>query len=278
VSDSATFDEDIEPATPPRRRPRHAAEEGYRRALTFSFGAHVLFIILVLVKSLIFPGTSQPYVPTLRVDMVDLPDMLKKDMQNVPLTQDSKAIADAMKNAENDAKKIKPVEIPPVEKTDPDELVLKPKKAAEAPPKKDLMGALDRIKALSKIESESKSERPSHPSATVIKGNKISKGTSLEGDAKEAAQASYYDSLRAKLQENWALPVWIARQNLDAQVRVYIDPYGRVRSYRFMKVSGNEQFDSAIKKALDDSQPFPRPPDDLASSLLVDGILVGFPL
>ena len=160
-------------------------------------------------------------------------------------------------------------------------MVLKPKHAQDTPEKpakreKKLTSALDRIRALEKIEDESKSE--SRPSAAIVKGNKLSKGTSLSGDAKEAAEASYYDTLRSKLQENWELPVWIARQNLDAQVRVYIDPYGRVRSYRFMKASGNDQFDSAIKKTLEDSQPFPKPPDELASSLLVDGILVGFPL
>lgn len=277
MSDSTTADDETDFTGPPLRPPRHSADDGYSRALKFSFGIHAAFVALVLVKCLAFPGTAKPYIPSLRVDMVDLPDMLKKDMHNVPLNQDAKEIADALKNAEKEAKKIKPVEIPdqPKEKADPDELVLKPKKASDTDKLKNLKSALDRIKALSKIESESKSEKATK---VIIKGNKISKGTSLSGDAKEAAQASYYDDLRAKLQENWALPVWIARQNFSAQVQVFIDPYGRVRSFRFMKTSGNDQFDSAIKKTLEDSQPFPRPPDDIASSLLVDGILVGFPL
>ncbi len=260
---------------PPERRPRHVAELGYGKALRWSFGGHVALIVLVVVKSLVFPSTPKPYVPTLRVDMVDLPDVLKKDLHALPIVKD-KAIEEALK---------KPVEKPaektpekPVEKAAPDELVLHPKKAAPAVDKspkreKKLLSALDRIKALEKIEDDSGGAKP-----VVVKGNKISKGQSLDGDAKESDQASYYDALRGKLQDNWALPVWIARQNFTAQVRVYIDPYGRIRNFRFEKTSGNNQFDSAIKKTLQESQPFPHPPDDIASSLLVDGVLVGFPL
>jgi hypothetical protein len=33
-----------------------------------------------------------------------------------------------------------------------------------------------------------------------------------------------------------------------------------------------------VKRALNESQPFPAPPAELASAVLTDGILVGFPL
>lgn len=281
---SDTVADDIPTPQPPPRRPRHDAEQGYARALQWSFGLHVAAIAAILVKSLVFPSAPKPYIPTLRVDMVALPDTLKKDLQNLPPTQSSKEIADALKQAELDAKKIKPIKLPdpPVEEAAPDEMVLKPKKTQpEAKDKgakreKKLMSALDRIKALARIEKELK--RDSAKGGAIVKGNQISKGTSLSGDAREAAEASYLDELRARLQDNWSLPVWLSRQNLNAQVRVFIDARGRVRSFRFQKASGNGQFDSAIKKTLEDSQPFPKPPEGIAASLQVDGILVGFPL
>lgn len=259
---------------PPRRPPRHVAEQGYSRALKVSFGLHVAAIVAIIFKSLIFPSKPKPYIPSLRVDMVALPDVLKKDMENLPLTQSSKEIAEALKHAEQDAKKVKPIKLP-VEKADPDEMVLKPK-----PPKADtsakrgkkLSSALDRIKALAKIETEIKPT-----SGVVIKGNQISKGSSLSGNAKES-EARYEDSVLSKLQQNWSLPVWLSRQNLSAKVRIFIDARGRIRAFKFDQPSGNAQFDTAIKKTLEESQPFPPPPESVASSMLVDGIALGFPL
>src|SRR4051794_31182171 len=110
--------------TPPKA-PKHLAEEGFRQALKWSLIAHVVFLVIVILKSLIFPSTAKPYVPTLRVDMVALPDALKKDLQNHPATQSSKEIAEALKRAEVEAKKIKAIKVP--EQAAPDEMVLHPK-------------------------------------------------------------------------------------------------------------------------------------------------------
>jgi colicin import membrane protein len=277
MSEAAATPDSSSLPKPPRRRPRHVAEQGYARALKASFALHVAAIAALIFKSLVFPSVPKPYTPTLRVDMVALPDILKKDMQNLPATQGSKEIAEALKNAEKEAKKIKPAKLPDTQ-AEPDEMVLHPKKAksgaeSSAKREKKLLSALDRIKALSKIENEVKSKP-----GVILKGNQLSKGTSTSGEAKEAAEASYFDALRSRLQENWELPVWLARQELSAYVRIFIDSRGRVRSLRFEKPSGNEQFDSAVRKAVEQSQPFPPPTDDVASSVLVDGVPVHFPL
>lgn len=279
---STTADSSPSFPQPPLRAPQHPAEQGYGFALKFSFGLHVAAIVFVIFKSLVFPSKAKPYIPALRVDMVALPDVLKKDLQNLPLTDSAKQIAEAMKNAELEAKKVKPIKPPdtPIEKAEPDEMVLKPKKVQPEPDKsakreKKLSSALDRIKALSKIESESKAE--SKASAVIIKGNQISKGSSLSGNAKES-EGRYEDAVLSKLQQNWSLPVWLSRQNLSAKVRIFIDSRGRIRNFRFEQPSGNAQFDTAIKKTLEESQPFPPPPEAVASSMLVDGIPLGFPL
>ena len=98
------------------------------------------------------------------------------------------------------------------------------------------------------------------------------------GDAKEAEGLHYFDVVRNKLQQNWFLPIWLARQNFSAQVRVYIDARGYMRSFELTKASGNSQFDDAVKRTLVDSQPFSPPPEELVRSMLSDGITIGFPL
>jgi TonB family protein len=156
-------------------------------------------------------------------------------------------------------------------------MVLKPKLAKPELTEKQrearLKEALSRIQSLEKIE-----DAPSKAKSQPIKGNKISKGTSLSADAKEALVASYYDTLRDRLNYNFGLPVWLSRQELSAQVQIFIDNRGGLRGYRFTKSSGNPQFDALVKKAVESSQPFPAPPGGLTSSLLADGISVGFPL
>lgn len=295
--------ETFEQATQPPRRPRHIADETFSRWLKVSLGLHGAAIVAMLLKGVVFPGTPKLYAPALRVDMIALPDMLKKDLRNTQPSQGSKEIAEALKRAEADAKSIKPIKIPdqpkakePAEVAERDEMVLKPKKVAEkadskpaekAKPSREsptsadrslkLKGALARIKALDKIRGE-EGAAPSQTQGALIKGNRLSKGTSLSGDARESMESGYQDLVRDRLAENWSLPIWLARQNHSARIVLFIDGRGRVRSVRFMKPSGNEQFDSAVKKAIEDSQPFPTPPAEVASSVQVDGIGFAFPL
>jgi colicin import membrane protein len=263
------------PELPPERPPTLPSDRDFDASLKWSAILHVLALLAIVIKSTVFPGTPTPYVPTLRVDIVGLPDILKKDLKDVSST---KEVSDILKKAEQDAAKIKPKKLPPIAKTEPvepDDMALKPKPAdskEKAREKRlhDAMAAMDRIKALAKLARET--------SAPQIKGNKISKGTSLSGDAKESDQQNYYDSVLSRLRENWALPMYLSRQNLSAQVQICIDARGRLHSFRFVKGSGNTQFDDAVKRALEESAPFPVPPGEVAFNVLVNGIIFGFPL
>jgi TonB family protein len=270
----------------PPDRPTLPIDRDYELGLRWSLLVHVGIIAVVLIKSLVFPNEPKLYIPSLRVDIVGLPDLLKNEKKMIPQGKSLDDIQKILEKAQRDADRLKkipppkPVKVkePPVEKAAPDEMVLKPK---QVPPKNEkaeerrLKAAMDRIKALSKIDAERDNSDDDTPkSAPLIKGNKISKGSSQDGDAKESNDTNYYDSVRSKLQENWALPIWLSRQNLSAQIQITIDGRGRVRDFRFVKPSGNPQFDDAVKRTLAESQPFPTPPSDL----LMNGILIGFPL
>jgi len=262
-----------------------AGADSLSKGLKWSLIGHAGIAVVILIKSLVFPGKPIAYIPALRVDIVGLPDILKKDLSKVPNTpqaNNAKEISEILKKAEQDAKKIKPAPLPPKPKeiARPDEMVLKPKQAKETKEKESkkrqekLLSSLQRMKSLAKISEES--EAPKAPS--VIKGNAISHGTSLSGDARESAEASYYDLIRDRLQENWELPPWLARQSLSAQIQLYIDKKGRLANFKFMRTSGNKQFDDAVKRTLQESQPYPPPPRELAAATESNGILIGFPL
>lgn len=273
--------------------PKTTYDKDFGRGFKLSVAAHVGLALLLIIKAVVLPGKPITMVPTLRVDVVGLPDLLKQELKKAPDARANDAIEKALKQAEESAKKIEPPkpakapkEAAPVEKAEPDELVLKPKqiqtakreKEKEKHREKKLLSALNRIRALEKISDDTKPRKTAAASSTLIKGNKISKGSSLSGDAVESDVASYYDSVRDRLQDNWEIPIWFKNQGFSAKVQIFIDRSGRLRNFRFIKPSGNAQFDDAVKRTVSQSQPFPVPPEDVVSSVLVDGILVGFPL
>lgn len=247
--------------------------------MRWSFMLHGAAIIIILLKALIFPGKSIPYIPTLRVDVVGLPDVLKRDLNKLANSPPPKAIADALKKTETEIKKTKEHKAVVKEHAAPHEMVLKPKVEQAKERQKKLKSALDRIKSLNKIGAlDSKEQSNDNRPTAVIKGNMISKGTSLSGDARESAEPNYLDQVRDRLQQNWALPIWLSRQNYSAQVQIYINRDGTLSRFAFIKASGNPQFDEAIKRTLAESQPFAQPPAELQSALLANGVLIGFPL
>lgn len=263
--------------------PQSVPIEEPRLGLKWSFVGHFIFILMILFTDLVFPTHPLRYIPTLKVDLVALPDTLKKDLKNPNRTHFEHEIREILKEAENNAPSIKTTHSKESKSTarevaKKDEMLLKPKHLSEKVIERKNLQALQRIKSLAKIQDNSDTTPSSAPEHELVKGNRISPGMSVSNEAKEASEASYYDILQDRLQDNWTLPPWVARQNLQAQVLIFIDSRGRLHGFKFMKLSGNPQFDDAVKRALQESQPFPFPPPQLASTLLSHGILVGFPL
>lgn len=261
-----------------RPRKYHRAPEDISNGLKWSLAFHFGLITTALVKTIAFPSQPILYIPSLRVDLVDLPDQLKNDLIRAAKNPPPPQAADPPKKEEPPPQAAPK---PPTSASKPaaskDEMVVKPAPAGadDASRKRQMKNALERVKSLAKIANQL--EATPRPVAQV-KGNMISKGTSLSGDARETSQATYFDSLRDRLHAHWALPIWLARQNLSAQVQIQIDSRGALHQFRFVRLSGNPQFDEAVKRTLQESQPYPPPPPELAEALLTDGILVGFPL
>ncbi len=256
---------------------QRSPSDAFSRPFAVSAVLHGTLLTFFIIHSLIWDTPRQAHIPTLRVDLVGLPDQLK-GQKNPGVTPNESELTKELDQARKEAQKIKTQKVISPPKSD--EMVVSPKKKDKKESKKEekkrlreerLQNALDRIKALSKIGDDSKGR------GAPIKGNKISPGTSLSGEAREGTAAEYYDALREHLQERWELPRWLARKNLSAKVMLYIDRRGKVDQLVFTQSSGDAQYDAAVKKTIMDSQPFPTP-NQQAQMLGSRGIAIHFPL
>jgi colicin import membrane protein len=195
-------------------------------------------------KTVFFPSEPIIYQAAIRVDLVGLPE---KKIQKVA----------------------------PAKKPSPKKVSLqKPEKKNIKQIKKSQKQALDRIKALMAIEDSLKKqeERP----AAQIKGNRISPGTALAGLDK-MEYLDYIGELDSHVKQHWTLPEWLADGDFSARAHVKIDEFGYVVHKKIIRSSNNPTYDSLVMKAIDDASPFPKPPDQYADLVKVDGIVFGFP-
>lgn len=227
-----------------------------KRAIKISLIIHASFLFTIVTKETFFPSTPELYIPSLRVDLVALPDQLKKDINKPrPLPGDEKQTAQ---------KKSKATEV-----ADPGAMATKSLPSQDR--KKKIQGALARIKALERIAED-------EPKNKKLKGNFLSKGTSQSGDAKESAMTNYYEEVVDQVRRYWELPVWLARRGLSAQVRIALDQNGKVVQLVFVKSSGDPQFDDYAKGSIMSAQPFPMPPTEVRGVVMGSGFVLGFPL
>lgn len=208
------------------------------------------------------PSAPKVYIPSLRVDLVALPDLKKNELQDLTPPSESAAPPDT-----SEAKKI---EVP--SETDGDFSLQKKKDKSkkEKEAQERLKNALARIKALEKIKAMS---------GAPVKGNAISKGSSVSGDAKTSLETTYFDVVLERVRTYWELPKYLQEQaQLSAQVTIFIDRKGLVTRTVISQSSGNAAFDNEVKRTLQSAAPFPEPPIAILPDLAQEGILLGFPL
>src|SRR4051812_39815872 len=107
-----------------------------------SLGAHGSILLFILIKSVFFPGQPIPYIPALRVDMVGLPDVLKRDLGKLSKIPAPPEIEKALKEAEDQAKAEAQDKAKKAQPKAEDEVGLKHRK--DVAREKKLKGALDR--------------------------------------------------------------------------------------------------------------------------------------
>ncbi len=240
-------------------------KRSFRRGLGPSLAIHAVLSLFLFAQGWWWRNHERtPYSPTLRVDIVGLPDIVKGDLPNkVEDVTKEPEIKAPEKSPDKSEDKIEKKTVPP-----PDAMTLKKVR------KKDLKSALERIKALDKVRDQSEDR----PQAPPIKGNILSAGTDTSADAKENGAGPYYDGILESVRGHWSLPAYLARGDLSAQIEILVDSQGHVRAKRMLKSSGNSSFDEAALRAIEESEPFPPPPENIRKQVLEGGIVLGFPL
>jgi colicin import membrane protein/protein TonB len=99
------------------------------------------------------------------------------------------------------------------------------------------------------------------------------------GEASEASEGDRYLALVTRaLQASYRLPSTISERDralLKASVVLFIEPDGRISSWRFELKSGNAAFDEALERTVRRTR-LPPPPSELRQHYRSDGILVRF--
>jgi colicin import membrane protein len=262
-------------------------DEAFKRMLGFSVAAHVGVALFFLVRIAFFTPEPIDFQAAIRVDMVALPDKVIDDA----LLQQKKEMPPEVKPAPEVKPEVKPE--PKVEPKPEPKVEVKPKPAPkvnlEKPKpdlkslKKDQAKALEKLKAMEAVDeimhddAKPKAKPVTKPVAsTTTKGNVIVAGTALKG-LNKLDYDKYLGDLDSHVKSNWNLPEWLSKLELKARAVVYLDAQGVVIGRKLILASGNPQFDAYVLKAIDDSSPFPVPPEKFVGMLKSNGIVFGFP-
>ncbi len=237
----------------------------FKSAIKWSLIAHVVIVGIFTIKGVFFKSESINYSSAVRVDIIALPDKLDPKLVTLEKPSEPQKKEKASKPEAKPVKKAK----------EPDTINLKKLKSKET----DAFNKLKAQEAIDKIKNEvaqEKSEKESLKKISQVKGNVLSAGTALTG-LDQLQHDSYISSLDHRIKEHWTLPEWLAKQDLSAQVRVRIDENGQIISREIVKSSGNKNYDEIVLETIDQSAPFPPPPDKFVTIVGVNGVLIGFP-
>lgn len=115
----------------------------------------------------------------------------------------------------------------------------------------------------------------------IKRGNKVSQGQALvgSGSAESLTELQEYAAkLPGFIKPYWKLPSYLADQNLQCRVRVYIDARGEVLRSKIFEKSTDPEYDERALRAVKAAAPFPPPPASIITRTLRGDILLGFPL
>jgi colicin import membrane protein len=209
----------------------------------------------------------------IRVDLVDLPSLKLSELQAVDLSKDPDPVPVPQEKQAEPEKEIKQTsETAMVDRTQKNED--QNKNSEKNNNSKRLKELQDSLRAEQKrkelVAGLKKQTRP------LLGGNIVSEGYSMTGDVATDKEV-FGGKVQAHVVKNFNVPSWMNSSNFKAQVAVKIAPDGRVLSYELVQSSQNSEFDQAALRAIQQSDPFPSPPESLRRVFLEEGILCGFP-
>lgn len=283
-------------------RTRFNNADAFDKALLLSLGAHVLFLLFFILKSVIAPqkpaiDLSQAIsvsisnvVPGKRPEKVQPAPIAEPVVEPVaeptpePIVEPKEEPAPVPTPAPEPVKE-KPAPKAPEKKPVVEKIPPKTKEINLKQAKQKQMKALDKIKQMSAMEqikqdvkddalkSLAKAEKAEAARAKRI----IKPGTPLSGLDKIEAD-DYLQSLDTQIKQAWTLPQWLASQKkLRAKVLVKFNRAGQLQSAQIASSSGNTTYDNYCVQAATAAAPFPKVPEKFSEKFSVDGLIIGFP-
>lgn len=227
-------------------------EPGLRRMLLFSF---VLHLIVPIILSGVLKSTHKtPKIPVYRVNLVNKPvkDPRAGRPDAVPTkkkkTVKPKPIAKKIPAKPKPVKTKKAVKSKPAAKKSPPVKTVKPDKAAETSLQKrlaEMQAAAERKAKLDKLKAALAAQQSELGKPDVQAPVGEPDGT---GDEVGVASITH---IRGVITENWRLSQYqLPNLDLQAEVRVIYSEGGKMRSWDFVKKSGNAQFDNSLRIAI----------------------------
>lgn len=243
----------------------------FKSAIKWSLIAHVAVFAMFTIKAAFFKSEAIDYSAAVRVDIVALPE--KIDPNEISAIKPQEKAKETVK--ETAKPKPEPLPVKKEKVKDPEVINLNKTKSKqqEALDKLKKMSAVDKIK--NEVERE-KNEKEALKKIAQVKGNILSPGTALTG-LNKLQHENYVADLDRHIKEHWSLPEWMSKRDFKAQARVRIDEKGQIISREISKSSGNSSYDDIVLDTIDQSAPFPQPPEKFAAIVSVQGILIGFP-
>ena len=187
-------------------------DDDFKKMLVASLALHFAVILFFTIRGVFFPGEIPRYQPSIRVDLVGLPEKRKPE---APIA----APAEKPKEAKVESKK--------EEKHKEITKKVAEKKIDDKKISKAQNSALDKLKTLSAIDKlknmkDTKDASSTKKNSEVIKGNQATAGNALQGLQKIEFN-EYIGNLDAQVKSHWALPEWMSSLNLQARIMIKID-------------------------------------------------------
>lgn len=241
--------------------------EPFKKYLLCSFLVHGLVVFFIFIQNVYFPSKPTRYLPSVRVDLVALPNKVYKKVitKNLPKPKKQKSVQ----------VKSQPKKKLPQKK--------KPKIKAKAKPKvksktirQMQKKAIEQLKAQVALEKTKKEPPQKTNWKQEFKGNIIAAGTHLTGLA-QIQHEDYQKELDFHVKQYWELPKWLDQDDLRATALVKINQQGFVVEKKILHSSGNFQYDKIVLETIDRASPFPKPAKKFFNIVRIDGIILGFP-
>lgn len=242
------------------------------RFIFISLFFHAVIFLILIFSHYWFPNETIEFERAIRIDMIALPDKVDS-IQPKPVNAESLT----PEKKEPTPTVIKPSEIvvpskptdSTITKQSSDKSKIRPNSGIN---KINQLSALEKLNKTIHADEQLKAQLKNH----IFKGNMLADGNSLKGLTKLEAE-EYVFQVEDHIRNRWKIPQWMVGKSYRAKALVKWDSNGVVTLIQFIESSGSDAFDEVVMNTIQESVPFPAPPEKFVAMMRKQGVIFGFP-